>query len=189
MNSVLIVSYSEKNTGFFTEMLNAVSPTRIITLNSCSEARRLLLEQDFDLVIINAPLLDEFGETLSKNIASKGICQVILIVQNEFYDDVTSVTEDYGVITIAKPINKNIFWSTLKLAKSVQNKMNLSKTEDIKLIQKIEDIRIIDRAKRILISHFNMTEQEAHRHIEKQSMDMRITKRLVSENIIKTYEN
>jgi Response regulator with putative antiterminator output domain len=189
MDSVLIISNTEKNTNFFTEMLNAVSPTRILTLTSCSEARRLLLEQDFDLVIINAPLRDESGEILSKNIASKGICQVILIVQTEFYDDVTSVTEDYGVMTIAKPINKNIFWSALKLAKSAQNKMKLLKTENNKLIQKIEDIRIVDRAKCILISYLNMSEQEAHRYIEKQAMDMRISKRLVAEGIIKTYEN
>ena len=57
------------------------------------------------------------------------------------------------------------------------------------LEQKIEDIRIIDRAKCILISHLSMSEPEAHRYIEKQAMDMRLTRRKVAEQILKIYEN
>jgi response regulator NasT len=34
-----------------------------------------------------------------------------------------------------------------------------------------------------------MTEKEAHRYIEKQAMDMRITKRAVAEKIIRTFED
>jgi response regulator NasT len=34
-----------------------------------------------------------------------------------------------------------------------------------------------------------MSEQEAHRYIEKQAMDMRSTRRNVAEGILKRYEN
>jgi response regulator NasT len=34
-----------------------------------------------------------------------------------------------------------------------------------------------------------MSEQEAHRYIEKQAMDMRSAKRVVAEGILKLYEN
>ena len=60
--------------------------------------------------------------------------------------------------------------------------------ENSKLTQKIEDVRIIDRAKCLLISYLKVNEQEAHRYIEKQAMDMRITRREVAEGILKTYE-
>ena len=33
-----------------------------------------------------------------------------------------------------------------------------------------------------------MTEPEAHRYIEKQAMDLRISKREAAENIIRTYQ-
>jgi len=189
MENVLIVSYTENSIKFFNEMLKTFSASQIVTLRSCSEARRILLEQEFDLVIINAPLCDESGESLAKHIASKGICQVILIVKAEFYEEVALKTENYGVMTIAKPINKNIFWTALKLAKSAQNRMQALQKENSKLSQKIEDIKIVDRAKCILISYLKMDEQEAHRYIEKQAMDMRMTKRAVAEGILKTYEN
>ena len=63
------------------------------------------------------------------------------------------------------------------------------RAENSMLKQKIEDIRIIDRAKCILISHFGMSEQKAHRFIEKHAMDIRATKRAVAEGILKMYEN
>lgn len=187
--TVLIVSFTEKSITFFTEILHSFPVSRIVTVPSCSEARRLLLVQDFDLVVINAPLRDESGESLSRHIATKGISQVILVVKSEYYDEVSDVVEDYGVITIAKPINKNLFWSALKLAKATQNKLKTMQAENNKLIQKIEDIRIVDRAKCILISYLNMSEEEAHKYIERQAMDTRMTKIAVAERILKTYES
>jgi AmiR/NasT family two-component response regulator len=189
MDSALIVTTSEKSLVFFTEMLSSASFTHIATLQSCGEARRLLLERDFDLVVINAPLRDESGESLSRHIASKGISQVILVVKSEYFDEVSAHTEEDGVLTIAKPINKALFWSALKLAKSAGSKLKLMQAENSKLKQKIEDIRIIDRAKCILISYLSMSEQEAHRYMEKQAMDLRITRRMVAEGILKMYEN
>ncbi len=184
----MIVSFTEHSLAYFTEILHAFSVSRIATVSSCSDARRLLVSQDFDLVIINAPLRDESGEGLSQHIAEKAISQVILLVKSEHYDDVSDVVEDYGVITIAKPINKNLLWSALKLAKASQRKLKTMKAENTKLIQKIEDIRAVDRAKCILISYFNMSESEAHKYIERQAMDTRTTKRAVAEGILKTYE-
>ena len=189
MESALIVSRTEKSTDFLTEMLTAVACSQIIALTSCGEARRMLLTRDFDLVIINAPLGDESGESLARHIASKGISQTILIVKSEHFDEVSSVCEDDGVLTIAKPVNTAVFWSALKLAKAAQTRLARMQTENNKLKQKIEDIRIIDRAKCILISNLSMSEQEAHRYVEKQAMDMRLTKREIAEGILKTYEN
>lgn len=189
MESALIVTSTKEGVAYFTDMLNAASFHHIVALRSCGEARRLLLERDFDLVIINAPLQDESGESLSRHIASKGISQVIFAVKSEYFDEVSSITEGDGVLVVAKPINKHILWSAIQLARSAGKRLTRIKAENSKLKQKIEDIRVIDRAKCILISMLNMSEQEAHRFIEKQAMDMRQTKREISEGILKTYEN
>ncbi len=189
MESALIVSRSENSISFFSEMTKSVSCDKIATVQTCSMARRLLMERDFDLCIVNAPLQDESGENLSRDIALKGRCQVILVVKHEYYEEVSAVVCESGVITVAKPINKNFFWSALMLAKSAHNKIRALKAENSKLMQKIEDIRIVDRAKCILISYLNMNEPEAHRYLEKQAMNLRISKREVAEGILKTYEN
>jgi response regulator NasT len=189
MESALIVSGIEKETVFFTEMLNAASVDKIVVLQSCGEARRFLLERDFDLVIVNAPLRDESGERLSRHIASKSASQVILVVKSEFFDAVAAVCEDDGVLTVSKPVDTAVFWPALILAKSAQSRIKRMQLENAKLKQKIEDIRIIDRAKWVIISYMNLSEKEAHRFIEKQAMDLRTTKREIAERILKTYEN
>jgi response regulator NasT len=189
MDSALIISCTDKGTAYFTEQLNAASVKQIAALQSCGEARRLLLERDFDLVIVNAPLRDETGESFARNIASKGMAQVILVVKSEHFDAVSAICEDDGVLVVARPINKTVFWSALAFAKSASNRMKRMQVENERLKQKIEDIRIVDRAKCLLISCMNISEQEAHRAIEKQAMDMRSTKRVIAEEILKTYEN
>ena len=46
----------------------------------------------------------------------------------------------------------------------------------------------MNRAKWSLIECLKMTEEQAHRYIEKQAMDERLSKRAVAEAIIKTYK-
>jgi response regulator NasT len=189
MESALIVSCQEKETSLIKELLGAASVRHLTCLDSCESASRLMLKQDFDLVIVNSPLRDESGERFSRYIASRGVSQVILLVKSEFFNSVSAVCENDGILTISKPLDKTLLWSALSLAKAFQNRIKKIQAENAQLKQKIEDIRIINRAKCTLISCMNMSEQEAHRYIEKQAMDMRSSRRIVAEGILKRYEN
>lgn len=189
MESALIVSCSDKGTAFFTELLGAASVPRIVTLRSCGEARRHLLDHSFDLIIVNAPLGDETGEAFARCSAAKGASQVILVVNSELFDAVSAVCEGDGVLTVAKPVSRAVFWSALTLAKSVHSRLRRIEAENTELKRKIEDIRIVSRAKLILISSMNLSEEEAHRLIEKQAMNRRVTRRAVAEGILTTYGN
>lgn len=189
LDSVLIVSSSNKAREFFIEVLSQNSYGEVVTVTNAGEARRLLVERIFDLCIINSPLIDEFGDEFAKDIVSSSIGQVIIVVRNDIYDEISEKVEEYGIITIAKPMNRTIFWSVLKIANATYNKIYKLKKENNKLLQKIEDIKMIDRAKCILIQYLNMTESEAHRYIEKQAMDMRTTRKTIAEGILRTYEN
>lgn len=188
MDSVLLVTSSEKSTVAFLEMLSNNSYEEIVTAQNSGTARRLMIQRDFDLCIINTPLSDEFGETLARTAAESGVTQVILVVKTELFDEISAKVEELGVFTVAKPINRNVFWSVLKLANAAHNRMRLLQKENKKLVQKIEDIRLVDRAKYILIKYMSMTEDQAHKYIEKQAMDMRLTKKEVANRILKTYE-
>jgi response regulator NasT len=189
MESALIVSCTKKDTDFFTEMLNAASIRQITVLQSCGEVRRLLLERNIDLVIVNTPLQDETGESLARQIVSKGSSQAILIVKSEHVDAIAATCENDGVLTLSKPVDRTVFWAALTLAKAAQNRIKAVQGENERLKLKMEDIRLIDRAKWKLVSHLKMNEQDAHRFIEKQAMDRRSTKRAIAEAILKTYEN
>jgi len=185
----LIVSNSDKSVAFFTEMLNAASCGAVTVLKTGAEARSVLSEREFDIVIIYVPLPDESGESLSRHVASNDASQVILVVKSEYFDKMCAVTEDAGILVVPRPVDRTIFRSSLRLAKSTHGRLKKLRSENCELRQKIEDIKIIDRAKYILISYLKMSEQEAHRFIEKQAMDMRATRRSVAEGILRTYES
>jgi response regulator NasT len=168
MSEVLIVSSSQQSPIFFWPFFGTVFGTDAKIAKNGSDARRIISQFDLSVVIINTPLSDEFGHELAITFSEESSSGVILIVKNEFSDEIAANVEDYGVLTVAKPINKVVFHQTLKLAFSIHARVMGFKKENIQLQSKIEEMRLVDRAKCALIQYLNMTEPEAHRHIEKQ---------------------
>ena len=70
---------------------------------------------------------------------------------------------------------------------SARERLRKSFKKALSIEEKMEEIRIVNRAKWLPISELKMDEQGAHRYIEKQAMDRCISKRIVAEEIIKTY--
>lgn len=189
LKNVLVVSAFEKSKDFFVEALQTVSCQKIVTVQTCGEARRLLLDQSFELCILNAPMRDESGDSLAMHIAANYQSQVILLVKSDYYEEVMAEVGEYGVVTVQKPMTRATFLSALQVTKAFHNKLKLMQAKNNRLQQQIQDIRIVNRAKYILISLLSMSEEEAHKYIERQAMDTRTTKREIAENILKTYEN
>ena len=50
------------------------------------------------------------------------------------------------------------------------------------------EIRLVNRAKWVLIEQLKMTENEAHKFIERQAMDRCVTRRTIAETILATYK-
>lgn len=123
------------------------------------------------------------------NIAETHVCGIILVVKTDVAEDVEAKVEDYGVVVVPKPINRAFFYHAVKMVLTARRRLMVLQTENVKLQQKIEEIRLVDRAKCCLIQYLNMTEAQAHRHIEKQAMDTRRTRREVAEGILQTYES
>ncbi len=190
MSRALIVSKSEKAIAFLNDMLKQDRYDDIYICESCTEARRTIAEQDFEICIIDVPLRDEPGSELAIQIAEDWPeCQVILLIKADFFEEVTERMEEYGILTVAKPISQTLLWTAIKMTGAVRVRMRKIRKENTKLLQRIEDIRMINRAKLTLMTYLNMSEAEAHRYIEKQAMDLRITKREVAERVLKTYKN
>jgi|AGTN01.1.fsa_nt_gi Response regulator with putative antiterminator output domain len=189
MFSALIVSPPDKGVVPLAEILLQNNYSQIVTAGDCSAARRSLLERAFDLAVINAPLSDETGEALSLEIAEGGGVQVILLVRDALFDDVTGRVAESGVFTVSKPINKTVFWSALKLAASAHIRLLKLETEKNKLLKRIDELQLINRAKCLLIQYLGITEEQAHKYIERQAMDLRITRLAVAKNVLKTYQD
>ena len=104
------------------------------------------------------------------------------------YNDVYAKVVGYGVITLSKPTNRQMVAQNLRILCATRERMRQMQAKQATVEEKIKEIRLVNRAKWLLIECLSMTEPEAHRYIEKQAMDLRISKREAAENIIRTYQ-
>ncbi|MBQ6052346.1 MAG: ANTAR domain-containing protein [Clostridia bacterium] len=185
--SVLIVSASASLNNGLGEMLPPAKYDPVKTVSGVSSAKRALAERDYDFVIVNSPLPDEDGMRFSIDTCGKKSTVVLLIVRSEQYDEFFDRAAEFGVFLISRPLSRASVTLAFDWMASARERLRLTEKTVISVEQKMDEIRIVNRAKLLLISELKMAETDAHRYIEKQAMDRCIQKRLVAEEIIKTY--
>lgn len=186
--SVLIVTASDVFVNSMMPLLPMTDYWPVTTVHSVNEARRRIVDSEFDIVLINAPLPDDFGMHLAIDICTNSGAGVLLLVKNDRFNDIYSKVVGYGVLTLSKPTNTRMIAQNLRILCATRERMRRMQVKQATVEEKIAEIRLVNRAKWLLIEYLNMTEPEAHRYIEKQAMDERISKREIAENIIKTYK-
>ena len=190
MINILLATGAQKVSDTFEKLISEIlSDAAVISVAEGSRARLRMKESDPDLVIINTPMADEQGIEFAVHAADSGMHAVILITNPETHGRISSHLEAHGIIAMKRPIEKKVFSCALRDAVVLNNRIRALKEENGKLKESIEESKLVNRAKGMLMSHLNMTEAQAHRYIEKQAMDLRIPKKTVSQNILKTYYN
>ena len=187
--SALIVSSSQKAADYLQDILSRLRFSPVANAVSIAEAKRRQLENQFDLVIINAPLPDDFGLEFAEGLCTDSSVGVILFVKAELLEQVSYKVEDYGVLTFSRPGTRQSITSAIRLAAATHNRLAAFEKRAVKLESKMKEIRLVNRAKWLLIDRYNMSEEEAHKYIEKTAMDNCATRGEIAENIIRTYEN
>lgn len=184
---VLLVSSSEKITASLSALLpeGLFSPVSVKT--DVSGARRFLAENTVDIVIISAPLPDDFGTRLALDVCADSTAGVLLLVKAEQFSDVSARVSPFGILTLSKPTAPQLFSQSLLLLCGTRERLRRMEQKTASLEEKMEEIRLVNRAKWLLIEQLKMTESEAHRYIEKQAMDRCVTRRAIAENILATY--
>ena len=112
---------------------------------------------------------------------------VLLMVRAELQAEIYDKVAEHGVFVLPKPTSKPIIITALSWLSSAREKLRKTEKKTLSIEEKMEEIRIVNRAKWLLISELKMDEQGAHRYIEKQAMDRCISKKVIAEEIIKTY--
>lgn len=185
---VLIVSAASSFFSVMEPLLPSTDYWPVVRAKSVAEAQRRLLEGTYDIVIINAPLADDFGLRLAITICTDSSSGVLLLVKNDLYNEIYTKAMPYGVLTLSKPTNSQMIVQSLRVLCATRERLRQMEQKQMSVEKKIEEIRLVNRAKWLLIDCLGMKESDAHRYIEKQAMDLRISKSEVAENIIRTYK-
>ena len=185
---VALVSSSEKFNGAMLPLLpkNRFSP--ISVYRDAKSALRVISKEKPDIVIINTPLPDDFGTSLALYVSeTDGVC-VLLFTRAENFSELSSVLAPHGVLTLPKPTSPELTEEVVELMCATRERLRRIEIKKSFAEERMEDIRVVNKAKWFLIEQLKMTEQEAHRYIEKQALDRCVTKRVIAENILSTYK-
>ena len=107
MERILVVSSTEKTHAMLAQFLSSCGvQSQLCRAMAGSEARRALVDGEFDLVLVNTPLPDEFGHELAQLAAGETTAGVILLAKAEIADSVAEKVEDDGVFVVPKPLSR-----------------------------------------------------------------------------------
>ena len=187
MERALIICDSPKATDFYESFLKAYGASWIIVAQDGTHAKEKLAMDDYEICIIHYPLRGERGVKSVLDIAEKNVCQVILFAKEEILPDVLDAVDQSGVITLGRPISKGLFRSALMMSDAVAVRMFRAQERIARLEKQLREAKQIARAKCLLIERKGISEEEAHRFIEKQAMDQRIGRIEIAEEIIDFY--
>ena len=182
--SVLIVSASEKFNNTARSLLPPTDYWPVLLASSVGEARRGLNDRPCDLLLINSPLPDDPGLQLAMDACANSDAGVLLLVRSELFNEVYAKVLPYGVIVLPKPTSLTMVAQNLRVLCATRERLRRLEQRQASVEERIAEIRLVNQAKLLLIQRQDMSEKEAHRYIEKQAMDRRISKREVAERII-----
>ena len=188
MENILIVSSSNKSKELLTNIAKESGDYNVLDVENSFRCREIIKKMNFDLLIINSPLSDDYGEKLAVFANENTNSSIILIVKNKSPKENIDCIESKGIYIMEKPLNKLMLINMINSYIIHRRRFNSIINENEKLKKKINDIKLIDRAKLTLIQYLKMSEEESHKYIEKQAMDLRIAKVEVAKNILKIYE-
>lgn len=187
--SVLLISASEKMNASLIPFMARENYAPVVTTDSVSQARRIMSQREFDIVIINTPLKDELGINFAVELTEGSSCGVMLMVKSEMFDEINYKVQDCGVFTIPKPVNTSMMSYALKMLGSTRERLLRMEQKQKTFEEKLKEIKIVNRAKILLVENLHLTEEEAHRFIEKSAMNERKNKVSVASKIIEEYKN
>ena len=168
MERILLVSATEKSRAMLSQFLTSCGvQAQLAPASSGAEARRMLVDGLFDLVLVNTPLPDEFGHDMAQQAANDTLSGVILLAKAEIADSVAEKVEDDGVFVVPKPLSRVLFMQALRMTRAARSRLTGLQSENRRL-------------------HRSRPSRGAFHQvsIEQQAMNQRRSKRDIAEDII-----
>lgn len=183
--SVLLVSASEKLNTAVLPLLPGSDFWPVTAASSLSRAKRLLVQQSYDIVIVNAPLPDGMGTDFAMKLCGETDAAIALLIRHDLYEETNAKALPAGVVVVSKPTNSQLLLQVIRGLCAMRERLRAMRERQTTVEEKMEEIRRMNRAKWLLIEREGLTEQEAHQRILKTAMERRISKRQAAEEIIR----
>ena len=176
MDNLLIVAAEPKVGKRLEALAEKLSQTRVQTAVDAESAVSCAQGADPALVLIALPAAGDLGALCRFMLDSTYASVVLLGTPAAEVPDGVIILEDGDLLP------------SLRLILASRRRFLGLRTENAALQNKLSELRLVNRAKCVLIQYLGIGEAQAHRYIEKQAMNRRISRTEIAREILKTYE-
>lgn len=166
------------------EILSEAGATVVGTASNGREALELIAEHQPDLAVLDVKMPDMDGLEVAEQVRLNGRTAVVMVTA---FSDPTLVDRAVAAGAtgyVVKPFTASNLLPAVRVALARQSQISSTQDELEGVTQKLAERKILDRAKGLLSARFGMSEPDAFRWIQKESMDQRLTMAHVAQRIV-----
>jgi len=185
---ILIAMNNDVSSGKFKTLFTESGFIVVGQVSDDQECLRRVRTLGPDLVVLDYDLPVSSGYEVAKIILEDKLSDVILIATESQKSLVEEPDDDIGFSCITKPVRKTTLLNTIDLMFKARKKINTLQKEITDLKELLVTRKEVEKAKGLLMKHLNLSEAEAFKRIQKQSMDKGISMKEIAKAIILAYD-
>lgn len=161
MEQVILAFEGEKTANRIREVIEKAGVAECLLCHSAAEVKRVVNQQHITAVVCGYKLSDETAEALCEDLPPT--CSVLVIA-------VQGMLEMIGrneIFKLAAPVGRNDLLASVRMLLQIGHRME----RFVRPRRSKEEQAIIEKAKQLLMDRHGMSEEQAHRFLQKRSMD------------------
>ena len=161
MEKVIVAFESDKSCWRVKEILETSGTAACIICKSADQVKRVVNKQHITTVVCGYKLYDESAEGLLEDLPPT--CSVLVIAVQGMLE----LCQSDDLFKLASPVSKGDLVASVRMLLQVGHRLE----KFVKPRRSEEERAVIDQAKQLLMARNGMTEEQAHRFLQKRSMD------------------
>lgn len=189
ISAILLCCHKKESTNVMESFLKDNGYDDVIVVSDTNSAQKQIANHSFAMILVDLPFTQNRHEVSFLLSLSKATnANIMAIVNKANYESLRDQVERFGIFTLCKPIPQELFIQLLAFMRVIQCRNHQILQKQKQLVDYIKEIKLVDRAKCLMIEYEYMSEEEAHKRIEKEAMNERVTRGVIAQRIIKQFE-
>ncbi len=161
MEKIILAFEGEKTSERVRDIVENAGLASCLVCHSAAEVKRLVHKQHVTTIVCGYKLRDETAERLSDDLPIT--CSVLVLAVQNMLD----LIEGDDVFKLAAPVARNDLLASVRMLLQMGHRLE----KFVRPQRSDGEKALIDQAKGILMDRHGMTEEQAHRFLQKKSMD------------------
>lgn len=161
MEKVIVAFENEKSAKHIREILETAGLASGLVCRSAAEVKRLVYQQHLSTILCGYKLRDDTAESLFDDLPST--CSMLVIA----VQDLLQLIENDDIFKLMAPVSRSDLTASVRMLLQMGRRLE----KFVRPRRPLEEQAIIQEAKLILMDRNSMTEEQAHRFLQKISMD------------------